>query len=665
MSINFLLADTPSHSTQVFSTPTVVKHLVQHKLANPLTPQQNHPLQPMNENYYLLFAILCRIILPKSSADSIALLFQKLALGKASFATVSQKIYHKIRPFHDTCNDLVNIWDSLNSKHSSPLTPLGQLILEIIQWFSAHNNPIFNAIEFISYIVSAKSHGASNIQILIHLINLPIVNSSNTATILSFTIKLIPLIPVSPLSTIYNFTRSQFGDNLNSAKQFTMNHRSIGLEISSTLGLLDFQKPFSIKKRFSDISSFTPQSRDQAIARRSEVKIQGPTPSYIDYQTELVEGKYAFYTNSIAKSRRSGREGGSHGPSHIQIAVPQTVNVHEQLERPENIEHQMDAILSFTPDFNQMKHSIRMAGIGRYGESTWEHQIEQHLENPEIRKYISSKVREGLDELEIHHEMEVHNCNVFLATRSTNAYIQSLHPVKLDIKRTFSYVGANNIVTHTLKEMILKENLSRFPSFTAFFGSLFAFIESNIGHEIKIITSQPAVHALLSFSNTCKLLVDIVNVDSINKLDTFDSVLDAAFLEIVNNEQPESLSLDKVSHGYDPFGPVLTPILKSIIKNRTILDDMAFEIEKHYGRRSILLANLVASLGDLNSISTALKIDPMWPKLQKGMWIFGAQNDELKWRMYQSCFQYETNRPLFILSINPEQNEMNVEPLLL
>jgi hypothetical protein len=134
--------------------------------------------------------------------------------------------------------------------------------------------------------------------------------------------------------------------------------------------------------------------------------------------------------------------------------------------------------------------------------------------------------------------------------------------------------------------------------------------------------------------------------------DSWDAVLDSAY--------------DKAREKYvgdDPKPPrkPIWKLLKSILINRTIIDENADEIVKHMGMLSKYVGHFYPIYSQLNRACTAVHCDPHFPGLMKYADAFGGRPST--WRLYRHLTRFPSEQEMFELYITKEPGTVKVRPL--
>lgn len=186
-----------------------------------------------NDEDYLTFSIITKILMPKEVADRIDLLFMRMILGKISFQTLSSTISN-LTSNHTA---VFQLWNVILNRNINVTDPLALKVKEIVHWFISNGMMPLMCISFIKFIVDSKQKGASKIKLFSLLLNQESAAYPPRLIkdILRFALDLYPLLPHS------NYH----------ARQIQLPFTSIPV----TLGLHPFIHDFIIRKRIPDITT--------------------------------------------------------------------------------------------------------------------------------------------------------------------------------------------------------------------------------------------------------------------------------------------------------------------------------------------------------------------------------------------------------------------------
>lgn len=613
----------------VISGRTQPNHITPH----PQLPQISFPV----DDDMLIFSLMAKLLLPKDRIEKINILFQKLLLGKLSFPTVAMYISNNV----EICPVIFEVWENLLNRRNRINNSLYKKILEILSQFKANNISMPVLCNFISFISNSNQQSIPYIHLFERIISkFEVLNRFKCpGKILQLALELLSLLPKSsnPLSS-------------------TLQPIEKEPTLSSILINEYKEKPFSIFPHYSDISSFLMRNgkpKEHTTHRHTTSRDTIYTPSHHQNLIPMVETQPIIFLNYFTKSLNSGHEGGSrgHDPRHQGMPLPPTRDIHEVLEEPEIREHDMDAILAFDKDTNFIGHIVAVAALSVYDETTWS-KIRKLLKSPQVRVYVSERCHSRLPRVMNSHYNACHLCDIFLSTRPINSYLLTLSvPDNID-GIIFPYFNTSLEVSEYLKSVFTLYRSARYKYILFFFRSLYPILSKQ--HEfMKLILPKSGVMILYYYSKLCEALVPLISKESI-EFDTYEAVFDIAYEE-VQNRFPDGESLP---HRF------LSSVLKSIAKNGTILDKMSYEVDDHFGSKSIYVARIASILNHFNSSCKALSVDPKWERMKKFAEAFATNQDQetlnISFPLYREQMLFPSGEMVYLLELNSESDEITV-----
>ena len=595
---------------------------------------------PLEEDI-IIFSLMSKLLLPKNRIEKINLLFQKFLLRKLSFITVSKNI-SEILVISPT---LLNVWHNLTNRNTNLSHPIYLKIEEIVHWFKMNNIPDIVLFNFISAIANAKQHSVPYVFIFDNLVTKfdIIGNIKGGSKIMQFSLDLLKLLPKAqrPLSS----TIKKMGEEVEFSKILIDEYKD---------------KPFSIYPHYQDISTFTMRNgkpKEHSTHRHASARDTTFTPSHHLHQIPILDKQPAFFLNYYTKSLNSGHEGGSRGHDnrHTEIPLPPTRDIHDILEQAEIREHEMDSSLLFDEDTNFIGYIANLAGESTYEPSVWK-KIQKMLSSREARAHVADTFRRRLEIMKDAHVEACHVCEIFLSTRPINPYTYTLRiPDEVD-GISFPYYNSSMEVSAYSKSVFTLYTTNRYP-FLAFFFRNFFPILSDDKQYMQLIGPKSTVMALYYYSKLCESIKPLLSKKS-SEFETYQASYDIACEEI-QNKYPDGESA--LPHRF------LSKVLKSITKNGTILDDMSYEVYKHFGPKSIYVAQIAPILSHFNAACHCLSSDPRWNELKKMGNLFATAYDlatlESRYPIYSDRMRYPSSPQMYIIRSSPDENKIYVSLL--
>ncbi|OHT11429.1 hypothetical protein TRFO_19165 [Tritrichomonas foetus] len=625
---------------QTMSNATVIKKstIVSNTMSN---SSSNFP----SENEMIVFSLMSKLLLPKDRIERINVLFTKFLLGKISFNTVSRNISMKL----DICPILLKTWQHLINRNVGVNHPIYNKIVEVVQWFK--NNNVSNIVlnNFISSISAAKQHSTPTIYIVENLITkYDVLKSfSSSSKLLQFSLDLLKILPKAS---------HQLKANISPKKDQNNKYDTIFHVISDDIS----DRPFTIIPKYSDISSFTTRNgkpKEHTTHRHVSARDTTFTPSHHLHQIPILDKQPAFFLNYYTKSLNSGHEGGSRGHEnrHNEIPLPPTRDIHDVLEQPELREHEMDAILAFDSDTNYIGHVISVAGQSTYEPNVWE-SIEKLLPSLKVRRHVTEQCRKRLPLIKDAHCEACRLCDIFLSTRPINSYLLTLKVPESVNGMTFPYFNTSLEVSLYSKSVFNLYTSPRYPYLTFFFRNVFPLLASE-NQQMLILGPKSFVMALFYYSKLCESIQPLLS-KSPSEFQAYEACYDIA-CEEVQNKYPDGESA--LPHRF------LSKVLKSITKNGTIVDDLSYEVYKHFGAKSIYISQFAPILGHFNAACHCLSIEPHWEDMRKISSMFGTAEDlqtlEARFPLYSQKMTYPSCGSMFSIKSNPVDYMITITPL--
>lgn len=605
-----------------------------------LNRRPNQLSQQTNDDI-LTFSLMAKLLLPKDRLEKINSLFQKLLLGKLSFITISKHISSLL----EICPVLLKTWEVLLNRNVCINHPIYTKLSEIVSYFKSNNLSTAVLCNYVSAIASAKQHSTPSIYLFEQLIsNFDAFSKlQRSSVVLQYSLDLLRLLPkpVHPLRS----TLEQPKNKPTFSEVLTEPYK---------------EKPFSIYPRYTDISTFmmrNSKTKEHTTHRHVSARDTTYTPSHHQHTIPILDEQPCFFLNYLTKSLHSGHEGGSRGHDnrHTEIPIPITRDIHDVLEQPEIREHERDAIMAFGPDTNFIGHIVSVAGQTVYDEKTW-NSIIKMLKSPSVRKHVSTLCHKRLPLIENAHREACTLCDIFLSTRPINKFLNSLRVPKQIEGMTFTYFNTSLEVSKYSKSVF---NLyttgpsQRYPYLTFFFRNFFSFLGGE-GMHMLLIFPKSGVMALKYYSMLCEALEPLLS-KSASSFVTYEASFDLA-CEEVQEKYPDGESA--LPHRF------LSRVLKSITKNGTIVDDLSFDVYKHFGVKSTHVAKIASILSHFNAACHCLSAEPHWDEMKKMAQMFGTARDEqtleARFLIYSEKMKFHSCEHMYIMKSSPDGRTISV-----
>ena len=653
-----------------------------------------------SEEDILTFSIIAKMYLPKEQIERCNLLFSKLLQCKISFQTLSSGIY-QCSAKHPA---VLKLWDVLINRNVQVDEPLVLKVQEIVHWFLQNNLQPILCIHFFKFLTDAKKNGFSKNRLFSAILNSESSSAypiNSLAEILKFALIVYPLLPGTNNFSTYSkkqckgynigivdalgfhkrnekfFIPSRIPDVVSTSKKIikqpNVSNNSVGNPPN-----LDGHEGYGITGNTGRINLFVRESNSNS--NNPENNAHGPgnpgkhhrqhhpppkkyTPSHNKNIIPMSNTSTAFLFNFLTKSVQTGQEGGSHNPTYYHVeAPPPTRDLHELLESMEVLEHAIDEIEGFDSDatvYNFVIHSAIKYIYGNY----W-YEIENCLTNKQIRDYLIDRCHSFLEQISDDLLEAQHFSRGYLETQPTNAFIQDLSPptMKSPLRIQFNFYETN--LSNYIKNLILSypSDKYKYTSLSWFVRKVLPRFQVNSNeHKVAIFGPKSLACALWYFSLLCRTLEPLFSFDALPS-QSYDYVLDNAV---------ESVSMKYSLENEKPLPRKhLTRILKSIITNRTIIDEMADEVVKHFGMLSQNIANFYPIFSRLNRAAMWLRFDPHRKTIWKCADMFGIakgvnaeQELASKRQLYKKIVtSFPSKEKMYLIKFDIDKEIINVIP---
>ena len=564
----------------------------------------------VREEDILTFSIISKILLPKNSIEKIDLMFRKLLDRKLSFATVSKSISQICEKYPP----VLQCWTCLLNREFSRSSRLVNKVREVVNFFTMKQMSRLSLMNFMKFLTEAKQSNMPKMTLCATIVSSDngFGHSHATTTLLRFAMELLPMLPAS--------------------KRRPKPAPPERVTFQNVIGIEDPNQPFVMPKRIMDVSTVLQrklraqqqqQQQQQQSDQSSHHRHHTPpatkyTPSHNRHLIDIANDATAVVFNFMTKSTPVGHEGGAAPPHHhAEAAPPPTRDIHDLLEKLEILEHDHDSIMSFTEDSRTFNHAIDRAGKCVYDEATWE-KIKEFLPNQEVRNFVVHQCRSVLPRIEREHYDAVQFASQYLETQPTNAFLRSIAPPEIDRTFTFSFSCYDTNVSEYLQSLILKSPAAahRNPHVIWFITEILRKLPrfGDAGSTHLIFGPRSLACCLWYFSLLCECITPMFSPDA-QPTESWDAVLDIA----------DELTREKyLTNNEKPPRKVLSKILKSIITNRTIVDENAEEVVKHMGMLSQNISHFYPIYSKLNHACSWLRSDPHFPLVRKYNEMFGS-----------------------------------------
>ena len=290
--------------------------------------------------------------------------------------------------------------------------------------------------------------------------------------------------------------------------------------------------------------------------------------------------------------------------------------------------------MSFTEDSRVFNHAIDRACKCVYDEQTWD-QIKECLPSQEVRRFLINRCRSVLPRIEREHYDAVQFAGHYLETQPTNAFLRSILPPSMDEPFTFSFTFYETNVSDYLKSLIVKSQaaMHRNPQIIWFITEILPLFQSFSDVQTSHVVFGPWSLAccLWYFSMLCDCITPMFSPD-VEPTESWDAVLDTADEHTREKYLTNNQKLPR---------KVLSKILKSIITNRTIVDENADEVVKHIGMLAQNISHFYPIYSKLNHACSWLQNDPHFPLIRKYLQLIGSTSGD------NSPARLESRRALF------------------
>lgn len=618
---------------QIPQQTTQNQHLENNLMNRPLN-QQNQ----LSNDEIMIFNFMVKLLLPKDRLEKINLLFQKLLLGKLSFITISKSISNHL----EICPVLLKVWENILNRNMNISNPIYIKLSEIIAYFRINNLSTAVLCNYIATISSAKQHSTPSIYLIEKLIsNFGVFDKLNVhSKILQYSLDLLHLLPKPP-------------HQLRSTIDAPQNKPTFSEVLTEPYK----EKPFSIYPRYNDLSTFMMRNskvKEHSTHRHVSARDTTYTPSHHQHQIPIIEEQPCFFLNYFTKSLHSGHEGGSRGHDnrHTEIPIPTTRDIHDVLEQPEICEHEIDAILSFGPETNYIGHIAAVACKTVYDDQTW-NTIINYLKSPGARKYVSNQCRKRLLQIENAHREACTLCDIFLSTRPINKFLNSLRIPETIEGFSFLYFNTSLEVSEYSKSVFKLYTFNRYPDLPFFFRNFYPFLSGEDMY-MQIIFPKSGVMALYYYGLLCESLEPLLSREA-SSFDTYEACFDIA-CEEVHEKFPDGESA--LPHRF------LSSVLQSITKNGTVLDDVSYDVYKHFGIKSTCVAKIASILSHLNAACHSLSAEPHWNEMKKMAQMLGTAKDQqtldARFLLYSEKMKFPSCEHMYIMKNNPNERLISV-----
>ncbi|OHT01246.1 hypothetical protein TRFO_31992 [Tritrichomonas foetus] len=640
----------------------VAVHSFQEKNSKPQPVKHETPRQ--NEDI-LTFTIVAKIYLPKEVADRLDMLFMKFLQCKVSFQTLSGTIVKSVTKYPI----VLQLWNVILNRNSIVTDPLAIKVKEIVGWFLANSLQPILCIHFVKFVVDAKQNGLSRIKIFCALIEneSSLYPPSAISDLLKFALELYPILPHSifpPLSHVDKNSSTSIPE-------------AFGIKRKTTEFLMstrDQDASASLPKKQSKMNNFinSGTTNNNIPSKHHGGRHSAPppikyTPSHNRNLINLPNSATSFFFNFLTKSTQTGQEGGSHPPPHHHVeAPPPTRDLHELLESMEVLEHAIDEIESFDTNIPVYNFVIYAAGKYIYGKS-WQ-EIEKYLPNKHVREFIIERCRGFLETIYDDLLEAQHFSRGYLETQPTNGFICQLNPPSLKSSFRIHFTFYETNISNYLKSIILSHPVAdkhKYTNLNWFVRKVlprFQVADPKVKNTKKyeIFGPKSLACALWYFSLLCKTIAPIFSSDAL-QTKSWDAVLDNA---------TEDVKMKYLIEGERPFPrKILTRVLKSIIANRTIIDEIADEVVKHFGMLSQNIANFYLIFSRLNRAASWLRNDPHKKLLWKCFDAFGVADgvnadQELyaKRPLYKKMVMFPSKEKMYLFKFEIEKETIHILP---
>jgi hypothetical protein len=572
----------------------------------------------------LTFSVIAKILLPKNSVDRIDLLFKKLIGGTTTFQTLSKIICDIVQDYPA----VLHCWSTILGRASPRPSPLVTHTSEVIRWFTSNGYSPLACMNFFRFLIEVRQSNLSKISTFTRILHLHNQSATAIASLMRFASDILPLFPPSarpPCET----------------------------SLAAPMPFLPLFEPPSDPSQFEMPSPIV----NLSAALRRALRARGPqarptknlpklTPSHCEFFIPIPKRASACLFNFMTTSAPRGSETGSHTVYRHQDAPPPPRDLHGELELLEVLDHDWNAIVGFSEHSRQYNAGVRRAGVVLYGDADWA-QIEKCLDVPEIRKTVIARGRAALPTL----ASDIWDGTSFLMqyvmTQPTNAFLLELLPPPIEAEFRFEFPIGLTREADYLNGLITTNTtaLHRNPNVIWFIEAVLPIF----GRNLTVFGPKTLAYALGYYARLVKTVFALLEPD-LQEAASWDAVLDSAY-----DRAREKFVLDKRKISRK----TLSKILKSIITNRTVLDENADEFAKSLGRLTHCIAEFYPVYAQLNRACTWLRMDPHADFLLKLAVKFGGKPELLP--LYrklitfpaEDVFRFDLDVVLQTISVQP------------
>jgi len=525
-----------------------------------------------------LFSILSRILLDKESNVVISRILKDMSSGKQSVASSNKLIQETIKNNQILFYSWIQIYGQPNN--SVQADPLYLTTKTIVDWFERMGFPFLYTLQFIEFLVWAKQNHISNSTVFSMLLNR--INS---------------IFSIEWMSDIVKFTH----DFIRNYEPFPRISTSCSIKNSSFIVYDEPNNPFAQKFKDGSLLYISKHSKTGFVSRYLTLPAEKFTPSHSKQLNPITSDLFdAFSLNYLSKSFPVGQERGKYGRqrNHQEaVAVVVTKEIHELFENIEVAEHSIDRIVAFSENNPYASYCYKPAGKLAFG-PYWD-KIEPLLENEQVRNIAIGRCRQLLPGIEDEHQQAISECQMFLETRPTNQFMLMIE--RPNIPSAFTFPLFDNDSSVFIQHFFFTNSTNRLSSVNWFIQTILPIVQiPDSRSSYSIIHSRLFVVAMWYYALLCSEIKPLLSNDAY-ELMSWEAALDLA---------AESIH-KKYTKNYDvSLYKCLTEILKSIVQNKVITDEVTAEIYRRFKSKSSCFGHIYPILSKLNSVCSALSLDP-------------------------------------------------------
>lgn len=527
----------------------------------------------------LTFAIIAKMLLNKSNVVEMNKLFTKLLKNQIS----PQILSIKIPAIVEKIPEVGQIWKKVTDRAPQSLNQAGDLVQKIgviIDWFMRNERPDCNIDNYFNFIISAHKKSDPWVHIFSTILKQQqsVTSTKNISELMGFTKELLNIIPT-------HINRKQVAINLYSISEF--------------LGIDEPDKAFDFSNKIPKTIPLAPTKNVQPQpipTRHTLASSRRCSPSHLNLKSPLAEGTNLFLFNHQTKLYPVSVElGGRYIPPPPPSNSIVVKDLFQLLEDIEVCENKTDRIYSFSDINPYAAIYMRISGRECY-ENRWV-EIEPHLNIPQVRDIVRKTCISRIPKYEVDRQTAIKNAEIYLTTRPTNAFLDSI--LKVDMPDEFPFPNDDDTISHYLSHLLVSYSHPKIIQQIRWIFNVVVPLLLAPGH-IDFVHSRIFAYLLWLYSRLCEEIRPLFNATSL-EMNTFESVLDLACDEIYS--QFTTAGTEYHLH------KALTDSLRSILQNRIVIDEIAVDSMKHFGNLAEHIAHFYPIIEKMTLVANILMND--------------------------------------------------------